>query len=82
MAKPVFCNGIDLQMVRQAGQFVAMIGSSGCGKTTLLRAIIRFRYAGKLVRISLEPNAILQPLPPDKAGHGHGLSNPMRSGRI
>ncbi|WP_444666298.1 ABC transporter ATP-binding protein [Cereibacter changlensis] len=56
--------GIDLAVPK--GQFVALLGSSGCGKTTLLRSIAGFETprAGRILRDGAEITA----LPPDQRG--------------
>ena len=56
--------GIDLTI--GAGQFVALIGSSGCGKTTLLRAISGFVMPDR-GRITLDGREITN-LPPEARG--------------
>ncbi|MGL4495975.1 MAG: ABC transporter ATP-binding protein [Beijerinckiaceae bacterium] len=63
-ARTAVLKGIDLEI--DAGRFVALIGSSGCGKTTLLRSISGFVQpsAGSI----LLNNADITVLPPEKRG--------------
>jgi len=57
-------DGIDLTIAR--GEFVALLGSSGCGKTTLLRAIAGF-VAPSAGSIKVADKDVTG-LPPDKRG--------------
>jgi len=56
--------GVNLSVKK--GEFVALLGSSGCGKTTLLRAIAGFNMpSGGAIRLNGKD---VTTLPPDKRG--------------
>lgn len=56
--------GVNLSVKK--GEFVALLGSSGCGKTTLLRAIAGFNMpSGGAIRVNGKD---VTRLPPDKRG--------------
>ena len=56
--------GVDLSVKK--GEFVALLGSSGCGKTTLLRAIAGFNTPSEgAIRVGGKD---VTRLPPDKRG--------------
>ncbi|MBA8818448.1 Fe3+/spermidine/putrescine ABC transporter ATP-binding protein [Ochrobactrum sp. P6BS-III] len=56
--------GVDLSV--RKGEFVALLGSSGCGKTTLLRAIAGFNTPSSgAIKVN---GADVTRLPPDKRG--------------
>ena len=54
----------QVSLTVQPGEFVALLGSSGCGKTTLLRAISGFvRVSSGSIRVA---DKDITGLPPDK----------------
>ena len=60
----VILHGVDLSVA--TGEFVAILGSSGCGKTTLLRAIAGFQpVRAGAIRLN---GADVAGLPPEKRG--------------
>lgn len=62
-ATPVL-DGIDLSIAK--GEFVALLGSSGCGKTTLLRAVAGFvQPSAGTIRVGGDD---VTRLPPDRRG--------------
>jgi ABC-type Fe3+/spermidine/putrescine transport system ATPase subunit len=61
---PPVLHGVDLTV--RPGEFVAVLGASGCGKTTLLRAIAGFQkaYAGEIRLFGRD----VADVPPEKRG--------------
>jgi ABC-type Fe3+/spermidine/putrescine transport system ATPase subunit len=61
---PPVLHGVDLTV--RPGEFVAVLGASGCGKTTLLRAIAGFQkaYAGEILLFGRD----VADVPPEKRG--------------
>jgi ABC-type Fe3+/spermidine/putrescine transport system ATPase subunit len=61
---PPVLHGVDLTV--RPGEFVAVLGASGCGKTTLLRAIAGFQkaYAGEIRLFGRDVAGV----PPEKRG--------------